>query len=263
MVDVSVVLPAFNEASIVSASLRRLTEFLSTPGAGPWTSWEILLVDDGSLDGTAEVARRACPDPDRLRIIGHAANQGKGAAVRSGLLSAAGEIAIVTDVDLSYGLADMALMARALMPAPAGGGYDMVTGDRRHPDARLDLALSALGHVMRRQMISAAFNLAARLAYGFAWRDTQCGLKGFRRDAGRRIASRLTSAGFLADIEMFLIAGELGLKVTSIPVHLTYLSANSTVDVVRSLPRVARDAWAIKRRQVRGDYAERGGGQAT
>jgi len=257
MVDISVVLPAYNEAAIVGGSLRRLAEFLAAPGSGPWTRWEILLVDDGSADGTPEVARRALPDAQRLGIHAHGANRGKGAAVRTGLMAAAGEIVIVTDVDLSYGLPDIERMARAL--GAEGGLHDMVTGDRRHPEARLDLALSALGHVMWRQTLSAAFNVAVRLAYGLPWRDTQCGLKGFRREAAQRIARRLLTEGFLADIEMFLIAGELGLKVTGIPVHLTYLSADSTVNVVRSLPRVARDAWEIKRHQVRGGYAREPG----
>ncbi len=259
MVDVSIILPAWNEGDLIRDSLLRLAGFLEAPGAGPWSAWEILVVDDGSTDDTAAAARSALPGDGRVRVIETGTHRGKGAAVRDGVIASTGSRLVVTDVDLSYGLGDIARAVAAL--GTGAEGPSMVTGDRRHPDSRMDLALSALGHVVRRQCVSVAFNLAVRLFYRIPWRDTQCGLKAFRRDDALRIVDRVRTAGFLADIEMFLAARGLGLAVASLPVHLTCLSDDSTVHVVRQMSRVIRDAIEIKKAQVRGDYgAPHGGG---
>ena len=259
MVDLSIVLPAYNEGRIIAGSLERLAGFLDAHSgdAGLWSTWEILVVDDGSLDDTGEVALAAAAREPRILVTRLGVNSGKGAAVKAGVARASGSVILLTDVDLSYALEDLGHAVRTLRSAPSGEELDMVFGDRRHPSSRLDFALASLGHVMRRQVISLVFNRTVRLVYGLPWRDTQCGLKGFRREAAVRIMPLLRTTRFLADIEMFIIAGRLGLKVGRIPVHLTYLSDSSTVHVVGQSPRVLADALKIKSAQLRGRYGPR------
>lgn len=256
MVDLSVVIPAYNEGRIIADSLARLTCFLDEHSGEPdlWSSWEIQVVDDGSFDGTGEAAIAAAAREPRISVTRLDVNSGKGAAVKAGVDRTRGSIVLLTDVDLSYALEDLARAVRALRGIDPGGDLDMVFGDRRHPSSRLDFALASLGHVMRRQVISLLFNRTVRLFYRLPWKDTQCGLKGFRRDAAIRIMPLLRTTRFLADIEMFIIAGRLGLRIGRIPVHLTYLSDNSTVHVVRQSPRVVADALRIKSAQLRGRY---------
>jgi len=258
MVDLSVILPAYDEQEVIAASVRRLAAYLEEagPATGLWRTWQVLIVDDGSRDETASRATEAAAADDRILVHRLERNLGKGAAVRAGIGEANGEIIVVTDVDLSYALEDVATVVARLR---GESGSDerppgLVTGDRRHPGSRMNLGLSALGHVVRRQALSAAFNLCARLFYGLPDRDTQCGLKGFRRDVARLIASRSRTSGFLADIEMFLIARQSGIRVGNVPVHLTCLSGDSTVHVLRQAPAVFRDALRIRWLQAAGRY---------
>ena len=252
--SLSVILPAFNEGRTIARSLERLSAYLESEAgrAGRWRIWQIVVVDDGSSDDTTRRAAESLGGDPRLVLARHAANLGKGAAVATGMGTASGDRIVVTDVDLSYALEDIGTAAGRLEEGP--DGLDVVTGDRRHPASRMDLALSALGHVVRRQSLSALFNLGARALYGISSRDTQCGLKGFRREAAARILPRLRTRRFLGDIEILLIADRLGLRVGSIPVHLTYLSSDSTVHVLRQLPAVLADAARIKLAQIRGLY---------
>ena len=249
MVEISIVLPAYNESRGIATSLKRLSDHLDAHRQ----PWEIVVVDDGSEDDTYRIATGIASGDERITVTRHEVNRGKGAAVGTGARLARGALLLVTDVDLSYGLEDLHATAALLQKST---GPDMVSGDRRHPESRMDLALSALGHVLRRQALSAAFNLTVRLFYRLHWSDTQCGLKGFRRDAALRILERVRTAGFLADIEMFLIAERLGLRIERIPVHLTYLSTDSTVSVLRQLGSVLRDAWTIKQAQMSDAYAD-------
>ena len=260
MVDLTVVLPSFNEAHSIATSLRRLTEYLENRSAmlGGWSSWEVIVVDDGSRDGTAEAARAVTVEDPRVQVVTLESNSGKGAAIRAGVTRARGELVVLTDVDLSYALEDIGSAVEALKGNEPEGrrseGLEMVSGDRRHPSSRMNLALSALGHVLRRQVISAVFNLCVRVLFGLSWRDTQCGLKGFRREAAMTIVDRLRTRRFLADIEMFIIAGRLGLRIVSIPVNLTHLSDDSTVHVVKQAPWVLVDALRIKSAQLTRGY---------
>lgn len=262
MVMLSIVLPAYNEARVIAASLRRLADYLDAPGiagasGAAWSSWEIVVVDDGSHDGTADAAAAALGEEPRLTVLRMPVNSGKWAAITAGMKAARGEILITTDVDLSYGLSDLGAAASLL--APGSAACDIVTGNRRHAASRMDLALSALGHVLRRQAISVVFNLCVRIVYGVASKDTQCGLKGFSRKAAAEVLPRLRTRRFLADVEVFLIAERLGLRIEMIPVHLTFLSSDSTVHVLGHAPAVIADALRIKEAQVMGRYeAERG-----
>ena len=254
MVTLSVVLPAYNEARVIALSLQRLAAYLDAAGprTGLWSAWEIIVVDDGSLDGTGDAASIALRGDARLTVLRLPVNSGKWAAISAGMQAARGAMIITTDVDLSYGLAD--LEAAAALLAPGASACDIVTGNRKHPDSRMDLALSALAHVVRRQVISALFNLGVRVFYGVESRDTQCGLKGFGGQAAARVLPRLRTRRFLADVEVLLIAGRQGMKVGTIPVHLTYLSADSTVRVLGHAPAVIADALRIKWAQVMGRY---------
>jgi len=247
MVTLSVVLPAFNEERGIAASITRLAGFLGAqPGAATsWASWEILVVDDGSGDRTAQAAQGALPDDARLRVVRLPTHAGKGAAVKAGCAAASGDAIVVTDVDLSYALESVSDAVAAL-----ASGAQMVTGDRRHPESRIDRTLAARAHASRRERISLVFNLAVRLFYGLPWKDTQCGLKAFTRESASIIMPRLRTAGFLADIEMFLIAAGHGMKVATIPVRLTWLSSDSTVHVVNQTPEVILDALRIKWAQI-------------
>lgn len=254
MVSLSVILPAFNEARTIGRSLERLAAYLESESGRPggWTAWEIVVVDDGSSDETSRRAAKAMGGDPRLVLARHDSNLGKGAAIATGMDRARGERIVVTDVDLSYALEDIGAAAARLGEGPEG--LDLVTGDRRHPASRMDLSLSALGHVVRRQSLSALFNLAVRAVYGLSSRDTQCGLKGFRRETAATIRPRLRTRRFLGDIEILLIAERSGLRVGVIPVHLTYLSSDSTVHVLRQIPAVLVDAARIKVAQIRGLY---------
>jgi len=264
MVDLSVVLPAYNENAVVAGSLTRLTRYLDEARAAGsvWDVWEILLVDDGSEDGTGQAARVVSRRDPRVRIITLRRNRGKGGAIREGVARARGSIIVVTDTDLSYALEDIGRAVAMLSGTPSGGRLDMVTGDRRHPESRVALPLSdAAPRVRRRQSLSRLFNAVTRLVFGLDYGDTQCGLKAFRGEAARRITSRLRTRGFLSDIEMFIIADRLGLRVGRIPVHLTYLSDATTVNVVRLLPRVLVDGFRIRAAQLlkRYDRTRKGG----
>lgn len=255
MVDLSVVLPAYNEIRIIGSSLGRLRGYLDRHDpARPWRSWEIVIVDDGSDDGTPVAARQTAGDDARIRVLEHPVNRGKGAAVKTAIDASRGALILVTDVDLSYAVEDLGRAAARMTGSSDRPAPDIVTGDRRHPDSRMDLALSVLWHVVRRQTLSALFNTGVRLFFNLPWQDTQCGLKGFRREAALRIYRRIRTAGFLTDIEIFIIARSLKLSVERLPVHLTYLSSDSTVHVMRQIPDVVRDAMRIKRAQMRGDY---------
>ena len=244
------VLPAYNESRAIEASLRRLARFLDEAATDPplWDSWEIVVVDDGSDDRTAEIAGRALGEDARVRVLS-LAHAGKGAAVKAGCEASQGDWIVVTDVDLSYALDNVRDAAAALK-----AGAQMVTGDRRHPGSRVEKALAARGHATRRQSLSRLFNMLVRFFYGIPWRDTQCGLKGFTREAAALIMPRLITRGFLADIEMFLAAAAHRLRVETIPVQLTWLSSDSTVHVVNQAPAVLADALRIKRAQMRGLY---------
>lgn len=230
--EVSLVIPAYNESAIVldtiraaSAKLAELTE-----------DYEVLIVDDGSTDGMAALVR-GCGDP-HVRLEGYAPNHGKGRAVRTGMLAARGEVVLCTDADLAYGVDVFAVILDRFRAGDAG----LVIGSRRlggegyknYPPLRI--------------LMSKCFGLLSHMISGLPY-DTQCGIKGYRREAAERIFSRCTTDGFSFDFEVLMRADRLGLKVEQIPVSVVNFR-ESKVNVVKDSARMFRDVFRI-RKQVR------------
>lgn len=230
--EVSLVIPAYNESAIVldtiraaSAKLAELTE-----------DYEVLIVDDGSTDGMAALVR-GCGDP-RVRLEGYAPNHGKGRAVRTGMLAARGDVVLCTDADLAYGVDVFAVILDRFRAGDAG----LVIGSRRlggegyknYPPLRI--------------LMSKCFGLLSHMISGLPY-DTQCGIKGYRREAAEQIFSRCTTDGFSFDFEVLMRADRLGLKVEQIPVSVVNFR-ESKVNVVKDSARMFRDVFRI-RKQVR------------
>jgi len=192
----SLVLPAYNEEAVLGPVLSTLVQ--------AFPNSEIILVSDGSTDGTPNVAAIYSP---QVRTIHYRPNRGKGHAIRQGMLAATGDIVAFTDADLPFG---------------ADGIRHVLAVLAKHPTC--DIAIAAKTHIRRGLAYRAArviARLGIRLLTGLAHPDTQAGLKAFRRRAARSIYTRTCIDGFASDIEVLFIAKRSGLRVESVLLPLT------------------------------------------
>jgi dolichyl-phosphate beta-glucosyltransferase len=200
-VRLSVVIPAYNEALRLPATLARLEAHL----AGRGVAHEILVVDDGSSDGTAEVARSA---GKAVRVLRHEPNRGKGYAVRRGMLAATGARRLMTDADLSTPIEEL-----PQLEAEIDRGFDVAIGSRAVPGARIEVRQPAYREAMGR-----LFNRLVQVLLLPGIADTQCGFKLFTAAAAEASfgASRLD--GFSFDVEALYLARRQGLRIAEVPI---------------------------------------------
>jgi dolichyl-phosphate beta-glucosyltransferase len=222
-VRLSVVIPTFNKASRIAASLETIRAYLA---AKPIAA-EIVVVDDGSSDGTAEAARAALAGRVPHRIIGRARNMGKGASVREGVLAAAGEVILFCDDDLSTPIDELDKALAALE-----SGADVVIGSRALPGSDIRVRQRR-----PREWMGKAFNLLVRLFVLKGYRDTQCGFKAFRRGPAKDIFGSLRTPGFGFDVEVLVLCRERGYRVAEIPV--------AWCDVRPSRVRILKGSWGM------------------
>jgi dolichyl-phosphate beta-glucosyltransferase len=226
---ISVVVPAFNEADRLPATLDRVLAFLRARGS----AFDISVVDDGSTDATAAVvAGRSDPE---VRLIRLGQNQGKGAAVRRGVLESQGTLTLVSDADLSTPIEELARLEAAL-----DAGVDIVCGSRGLPDSTIVTSQP----VHRRQMGN-TFNVILRLLALTPLRDTQCGFKLFRGSVARDVFARCTVRGFAYDVECLFLAERLGYRVRECPVAWSHVP-ESRVHITRDSTRMLRDACWLR-----------------
>ena len=229
---VSVVLPALDEADRIGDAVRAVRAALE-PTVGP-EGLEVVVVDDGSADGTADAATAAGAD----QVIRHERNMGKGAAVRRGMLAATGRTRVFTDADLAYAPEQIVGLVEQVED-----GWDLVVGSRRHADTTTLVRARRL-----REIGGRAINVLTQLVLLGQYRDTQCGLKAFRSDAAEILFRGGRLDGFAFDVELFHLAERHRLSLTEVPVEVTN-AERSTVHVVRDAARLVRDlirvrAWA-------------------
>lgn len=231
-IRLSVVVPAYREADRIADTVDQIRQTLAPlDTAGAEAAFEVIVVDDGSGDDTADLASEAGAD----QVIVLPRNRGKGAAVRAGMLASRGRVVAFCDADLAYAPSHLLTLLEKVE-----SGFDAVIGNRRHPDSagHTTTGLRALGSRVVNRLASGLL-LAAPL-------DTQCGLKAFRGDVARRLFAVTRIDGFAFDIEVLHLTERAGWTLGQIPVVLADTGDRSTVhvsavaDLVRDLLRVRR-----------------------
>ncbi|MDB5309506.1 MAG: glycosyl transferase [Gemmataceae bacterium] len=235
--QLSVVIPAFNEAGRLGAYLAEVRAYLDAAYPG---DYEVLVVDDGSADDTAGLVRRAAAGWPRLRLVRHAANRGKGAAVRTGVLAAAGRRVLFADADGATPIAE----ERRLTAAVAAGAA-VAVGSRYAPGPGVTRERN-----LRRAVAGAVFRWAARRLIGAGVRDTQCGFKMFEAAAGRALFATGVETGYLFDLEALVLAKRFGYPVAEVAVNWAE-QPGSKVRVFRDGWRMLGGLWRLRDR-VRG-----------
>ena len=231
----SVVLPAFRAADVIAGSVARLRADLAELG----DDVEIVIIDDGSGDNTAAAARGAGAD----LVVELTKNQGKGGAVRAGMLAAHGRTRIFTDIDLAYPPYQLLELLAAVE-----AGADVVVGSRRHSDTT-----TVRGARRIRELGSLVFNLFTHVVLLGHYRDTQSGLKGFRSDAAELIFSLTKINGFAFDVEVLHLAERYELTLVELPVVLDNID-ESTVSFAADTVRMIRDVFRVRRWSALGLY---------
>lgn len=235
----SVLIPVFNEAARILPTLDRICAYMDTRHP----DYEVLLVDDGSCDGTAALVQGQFQRRPQIRILAYAGNRGKGHAVRYGALRAQGDVVLMTDADLSTPIEEMEKMLPWL-----DQGYDLVIGSR---------AL-AQSEIRRRQPFyreggGKLFNLLVRLVVLPDFHDTQCGFKLFRREPLAPVLNQLHIDGFAFDVEIIALATARGLRVAEVPV--VWINSPSSRVRLRAALRAFADLVLIRRRMRRAKVA--------
>lgn len=233
----AIVIPAWNEERRIGATLDCLLA-----SAADLHIEELIVVNDGSTDGTADVVRaRVARHPSerpRVRLIEHDGNCGKGAALRTGLAAATAPLVGFIDADLSVGPASFEEATCRI-----ASGADIVVGYRISSTGLPDGA----GQPALRRILSRLFKQAQRRVIGLPIQDTQCPFKLFTRDALAHALPRCTSGGWGFDVEVLLIASRAGLRIEEIPVQWQFVGGSTVRANPRTVWRTLRELLAIRR----------------
>lgn len=197
----SVVIPSFNEAQRLPATLARVRAHLDARGE----AYEVLVVDDGSTDGTADVARAA---RGPVTVLRHAQNRGKGHAVRAGMLAAAGDRRLMTDADLSTPIEEL-----SRLEAELDRGFDVAIGSRAVAGARIEVH-----QPLYREAMGRLFNRLVQALLLPGLHDTQCGFKLWSAHAAEAAFGACRQDGFSFDVEALYVARRRGLRIAELPV---------------------------------------------
>jgi dolichyl-phosphate beta-glucosyltransferase len=224
----SVVIPALNESNRLPPTLERINAYLAADRA--WLPAEVIVVDDGSHDGTGEAARSVDPmDGIVLRLETHRQNRGKGAAVRTGFARATGDFVLLTDADLSTPIEELPTLVRSA----ADGG--IAVGSRA-----VDRRLVENPQPRHRDMMGRSFNLMVRMLGLSRLHDTQCGFKLFPGPIANALAAAQRLDGFAFDVEYLVIAESWGRSIEEVAVRWRHIEA-SRVLAVRHSSQMMRD----------------------
>ncbi len=232
----SIIIPAYNEEKRLPRSLDQIVSWMKTV---PYRV-EVLIVENGSVDRTTEIAESYARQHDNIRVL-HS-GKGKGLAVREGVMHGQGEYLFICDADLSMPIAEV----EKFLP-PQMVDADVVIGSREAPGA-IRYNEPEYRHIMGR-----VFNWIVRVLAIPGFHDTQCGFKLFQRDWARRVFSRQTLTGWSFDVEALYIAIKDGARVAEVPINW-YFGDDSRVDPIRDTWHMFWDVFKIRLNDWRGKY---------
>ncbi len=228
----SIVIPAYNESARISTTLEKVLAYVHSQG---WSA-EVIVVNDGSRDNTAQIVQDFAQKDSALRLIENPGNRGKGYSVRNGMLHSQGSFVLFSDADLSSPIEEAPKLFQALEE-----GADIAIGSRW-----LRAETQTRRQPLHRQLFGRVFNLALRLTLGLQFADTQCGFKAFKQPAVKAIfpLQKIERWGF--DPEILFLARKLGFKTKEIPVlwgHSGGTRINPLIDGSRMVQEMLRVRW--------------------
>ncbi len=230
MIELSVIIPAYNEESRLPKTLDSVYEFLYKRRR----SFEIVVVDDGSHDNTTEIVIAYAKDHPEVRVLSYQPNRGKGFAVRHGILNAAGQTMLIDDADGSSPIEEIERLEQELQE-----GADLAIGSRAKPDE--SRKVDALAH---RKFIGNTFNAIVQSLLLPGIYDTQCGFKLFKRNAARDIFSVNRIDGFGFDVEILYIAKMRSYKIAEVAINWANMEG-SKVNVLVDSPKMLLDVLKV------------------
>jgi len=235
-IHLSVIIPAYNEEKRLGTTLAEIVRYLS----GQDFTFEILVVDDGSTDTTAEVVMSVSPG---IRLLKNPENKGKGYSVRRGMLESVGKYRLFTDADMSTPIEEVEKFWPLLE-----NGCDVVIASRALPESQVEIHQSWL-----REHCGRAFNKIVRIVAGSEFKDTQCGFKIFAKNAAQTIFSRQTIDGWGFDTEVLHIAKKHKLRVKDVAVRWRN-SPDSRLRLLQDSTRMFFELLSVRWNELRGKY---------
>ena len=235
----SFIIPAYNESERLATSLPKVFAYIRERQMQA----EVIVVNDGSTDDTAEITRsfaRRCPE---IRLLENPGNRGKGYSVRNGMLHANGDILLFTDADLSSPIYEATKLFAAIE-----GGADVAIGSRW---LRADLQTER--QPWHRQLYGRLFNLALRMVLGLKYRDTQCGFKAFTRAAAQTVFSRQRVERWGFDPELLFLANKFKLRTVEVAVEWAH-DHRSKISPIRDGLKMGVEMLAVRWNDLRGLY---------
>ncbi len=228
----SIVIPAYNEGARLTPTLEKVLAYIRQQG---WDA-EVIVVDDGSRDHTADIVRSFAEKDPMVQLVQNPGNHGKGYSVRHGMLKARGEVIVFSDADLSSPIEEMPKLLQAL-----AAGADIAIGSRW-----LRAELQTTRQSLHRQLFGRIFNALNRIILGLRFKDTQCGFKAFTRRAAHTILplQRIERWGF--DPEILFLARKFGFRVQEVPVrwgHVGGTRINPLLDGARMFQEMLHIRW--------------------
>ena len=217
----SIVIPAYNEEALIEKTLNDVTLYLEKSGF----SYEIIVVCDGCKDKTALLAGEIAKKNNRVSVIDRKVNRGKGYSVKQGCLDASGDYVIFTDADLSTPIDEIEKLLKWLQE-----GYDIAIGSRALKESDIQIH-----QAWYREIMGKTFNLFVQAIAIKGIKDTQCGFKGFKKEAMQKVFARQTINGFSFDVEVLYIAGKFGYKIKEVPIRWLNRKESKVNPLIHSL----------------------------
>lgn len=232
--NLSIVIPAYNEEDRIGKSLTKTNNYLKKRGF----DFEIIVVDDGSNDKTLNLLKKYSQNISNLIILKNENNQGKGYSIKKGILESKGDVILFTDADLSTPIEEIDKLIYWL-----NNGYQIAIGSRALPESQIKIH-----QAWYRELMGISFNKIIQLVLGLDYCDTQCGFKCFERAAALEVFKDLRSRRFSFDVEVLYIAKLLGIRVKEVPI-CWYNSAVSKVRLINDPMRMFLDVLQIRGRR--------------